>query len=76
MRATGRFPRRAGKEFVRNLVGALVVYTPIAALLILWPVAPLGGILIFGGIFLPVVAALITVVGTWAGRNAEAHDGG
>jgi len=32
--------------------------------------------LIFGGIFLPVVAALITVVGIWAGRNAEVHDEG
>ena len=37
MRATERFPRRAGKEFVRNLVGALVVYTPRC------PLDPLAG---------------------------------
>ncbi len=38
------FPQ-AGKEFVRNLIGALVVYVPIAAFLALWPVAPVGGVL-------------------------------
>jgi hypothetical protein len=32
--------------------------------------------LIFGGIFVPAVAALITVAGIWAGRDTEAHDGG
>jgi hypothetical protein len=75
MRGAGRFPKRAGKEFVRNLIGAFVVYAPVAAFLTLWPVAPLGGVLIFGGIFLPAVAALITVAGVWAGRDTEAHDG-
>jgi hypothetical protein len=76
MRAAGRFPKRAGKEFVRNLIGALVVYAPIAAFLTLWPVAPLGGVLIFGGIFVPAVAAIITVLGVWVGRDTEAHDSG
>ena len=76
MRAAGRFPKRAGKAFVRNLFWALVVYAPVAAFLTLWPVTPLGGVLIFGAIFLPAVAALITVAGVWAGRNTEAHDSG
>jgi hypothetical protein len=75
MRAAGRFPKRAGKEFVRNLIGALVVYAPIAAFLTLWPVAPLGGVLIFGGIFVLAVAALITVVVS-VGGDTEAHDSG
>jgi hypothetical protein len=75
MRAASRFPKRAGKEFVRNLIGALVVYAPIAAFLVLWPIAPLGGVLIFGGIFVPAVAALITVVVS-AGGDPEAHDSG
>jgi len=76
MRAAEGFPRRAGKEFVRNLIGALVVFAPIAAFLTLWPIAPLGGVLIFGGIILPAVAALITVVKVWADGDAEAHDDG
>ncbi len=76
MRGPGRFPKPARKEFVRNLMGALVVYVPVAALLALWPVAPLGGVLIFGVIFVPAVAALITVVGVWLGGDTEAHDGG
>jgi hypothetical protein len=76
MRAAGRSPKRAGKEFVRNLIGALVVYVPIAAFLTLWPVAPLGGVLIFGGVLVPAIAALITVLVVSVGGDAEAHDGG
>jgi hypothetical protein len=76
MRGAGRFPKRAGKEFVRNLIWALVVYMPIAAFLTLWPIAPLGGVLIFGGIFVVAVAALITVVVVWVGGDTTAHGGG
>lgn len=75
MRGAGRFPKRAGREFVRNLIGALVVYAPIAAFLALWPIAPLGGVLIVGGILVLAVAALITVVVS-VGGDTEAHDGG
>jgi len=59
VRGAARFPKRAGKQFVRNLIGVLIAYVPIAAIfLALWPVAPLGGLLIFGGVSVPVGAAV------------------
>jgi hypothetical protein len=65
----GRFPRRTRKEFVRNLIWLLVVYAPVAAFLALWPVAPLRGVLLFGGVFVPVTAVIITVLALWGGDD-------
>jgi hypothetical protein len=76
MRAV-RFPKRAGREFVRNLIWGLMAYAPIAAVLTLAAGTPLGGVLIFGGVVVPAMAALITVLVVWGGEaDDEAHDSG
>jgi uncharacterized RDD family membrane protein YckC len=61
MRA-GRSRKRVGKEFVRNLIWVLVAYAPLAAILVFGANTPLRGVLIFGGIFVPVTAAFVTGV--------------
>jgi hypothetical protein len=65
----GRFPQRAAKEFARNLSWLLVSYALIAAILTLSAVAPLGGVLLFGGVFVLVMAAVITVLVLWGGDD-------
>ena len=57
-----RSRKRAGKEFVRSLIWVLVPYASLAAILVFGANTPLGGVLIFGGIFVPVTAAFVTVV--------------
>ena len=57
-----RSRKRAGKEFERNLIWVLVAYAPLAAILAFGANTPLRGVLIFGGIFVPVTAAFVTVV--------------
>jgi hypothetical protein len=71
MRGAVRLPKRAGKEFVRNTIELLVAYVPIAAILAYAAGVPLGGVVIFGGIFVPAVAALITVVAVWVGGPGD-----
>lgn len=61
MRA-GRSRKRAGKEFVRNLIWMPVAYAPLAAILAFGANTPLRGALVFGGISVPVTAAFVTVV--------------
>ena len=59
MREAVRFPKQAGKEFTKNAIGLLVAYVPLAAILPLAGI-PLGGVLIFGAIAVPVMSALLT----------------
>jgi uncharacterized membrane protein YgcG len=66
-----RSRKRAGKEFVRNLIWVLVAYAPLAAILAFGANTPVRGVLIFGGIFVPVTAAFVTVVVL----RADAGDG-
>ena len=66
-----RSRKRAGKEFVRSLIWVLVAYASLAAILVFGANTPLGGVLIFGGIFVPVTAAFITVVVLWADAGDE-----
>jgi hypothetical protein len=73
MRA-GRSRKRPGKRFVRNLIWVLVAYVPFAAILILGSDTTLGGVLVFGGIVVPVVAAFVTVVMFRADASDEASD--
>jgi hypothetical protein len=58
----GRSRKRASEEFVRNLIWVLVAYVPFAAVLAFGANTPLRGVLIFGGIFMPVTAAFVTIV--------------
>ena len=62
MRSSGHLLRRAGREFVRNLIWVLVAYAPLAAILAFGANTPLRGVLILGGIFVPATAAFVTVV--------------
>ena len=71
MRA-GRSRKRPGKRFVRNLIWVLVAYVPFAALLVLGSNTTLGGVLVFGGIVVPVVAAFVTGVVLRAHASDEA----
>src|SRR3712207_9349984 len=66
-----RSRKRAGKEFVRSLIWVLVAYASLAAILVFGANTPLGGVLIFGGIFVPVTAAFVTVVVLWADAGDE-----
>jgi hypothetical protein len=73
MRA-GRSRKRPGKRFVRNLIWVLVAYVPFATILVLGSDTMLGGVLVFGGIVVPVVAAFVTVVMFKADASDEASD--
>jgi hypothetical protein len=65
------FAKRASKEFVRNLIWFFVAYVPLAVILTFWAGVPLGGVLVFGGVFVPAVAALITVAVVWVGGPGD-----
>jgi hypothetical protein len=73
MRETVHLRKRVGKEFVRNLIGLLVAYAPIAAILSLAAGVPLGGALIFGVVGVPAVAALLTVLSVGIGGVGEPY---
>ena len=59
MREAVSFSKQAGKEFMKNAIGLLVAYVPLAAILTLAGI-PLGGVLIFGAIAVPAMSALLT----------------
>jgi uncharacterized membrane protein YgcG len=69
-----RSRRRLGKRFVRNLIWVLVAYAPFAAVLTLGSDTTLRGVLVFGGIIVPVTATFITVVMFRADASDEASD--
>jgi hypothetical protein len=75
MRGTVHLRRRAGSEFVRNLIGLLVAYAPIAAILTFAAGVPLGGVLMVGVIGVPALAALLTVLSVGVG-GGDPHLGG
>jgi len=69
----GHLPQRTAREFPRYLIWFLVAYAPIAAILTLWAGTPLRGILIFGGVVVPVVAALLAVLSVAVGGAGDPH---
>jgi hypothetical protein len=70
MRA-GHLLKRAGREFVRNLLWMVVDFGPLAAILIFATSITLVGALPFVGIFVCAVAAIITVFVLWSGAHDE-----
>jgi hypothetical protein len=76
MRAAVRFRRRARKEFEINVIGLLVAYAAIAAVLAFGAGVPLRGVLIFGAILVPAAAAVITVLRVGVGGVDDPHAGG
>ena len=71
-----RLRQRAAREFARYLMWFLVAYAPIAAILAFAAGVPLGGLLVFGAIFVPVMSALLTVVGAAFGAVGDPRLGG
>jgi hypothetical protein len=63
--------KRAGREFLRNLIWMAVAFGLLAAVLIFGAGLPLLGALPFVGIFVSVIAAITTLLTLWGG----AHDG-
>jgi len=63
----------AGKEFVRSLIWMLAAFAPLAAILILGAGLPPLGVLAFGGVFVPVLATLITVLKVVGGGGPGDH---
>ena len=72
----GRFPRRAGREFARNLMWLLAVFGLLAAVSVLVAGVPPLGALAFVGFFVPVVAGVVTVVAPWGGGGGGRVDTG
>ena len=65
-----RFAKRPGKEFVQNLIWFFVAYVPLAAILTVFAGVPLRGVLVFGGVFVP-VTAVITALIVWVGGPGD-----
>jgi hypothetical protein len=70
MRSSGHLLRRAGREFVRNLIWMGVVPGLLAAVLAAATDLSLVGTMAFVGVCVAVVAAVVTVVVIWS----EAYD--
>ena len=63
--------RRAGREFVRNLIWMLAVFGPLAAILVPTAHLPLLGVLAFVVVSVSVMAAILTMLVLWSGVDGE-----
>ena len=63
--------KRAGREFVRNLIWLLVVFGLLGAILVVATQLPLLGVAAFVGIFASGMAAIVAVVTLWSGAHDE-----
>jgi len=71
MRSSGHLLRRAGREFVKNLLWMGVVFGLLAAVLVLATNLPLVGTMAFVGVGVAVAAAVVAVVAIWSGAYDE-----
>jgi hypothetical protein len=71
MRSSGHLLKRAGREFAKNLIWMAVVSGLLAAVLAAATDLSLVGTMAFVGVFVAVVAAIVTVVGIWSGAHDE-----
>jgi hypothetical protein len=72
----GHLLKRAGREFVRNLIWMAVAFGSLAAILVAATDLPLVGAMAFVGVSVAVVAAIVTVVVLWSGARDETPLGG
>jgi uncharacterized membrane protein YgcG len=63
--------KRAGREFVRNLLWMFVAFGLLVAILIFATSLTLVGALPLVGIFVSVMAAIVTVLTLWSGAHDE-----
>jgi hypothetical protein len=71
MRSSKHLLRRAGREFVKNLLWMGVVFGLLAAVLVVATNLPLVGTMAFVGVGVAVAAAVVTVVVIWSGAYDE-----
>jgi hypothetical protein len=72
----GHLLKRAGTEFVKNLLWMGVVFGLLAAVLVVATNLPLVGTMAFVGVCVAVVAAVVTVVVIWSGAYGLPPDRG
>ena len=61
----GHLLKRAGREFAKNLIWMAVVFGSLAAVLVAAPDLPLVGVMAFVGVYVAVMAAIVTVAVLW-----------
>jgi hypothetical protein len=71
VRGAGHLLKRAGREFVRNLMWMLAVFGAMGAVLVFATQLPLLGVAAFVGISVSVMAAIVTVGALWSGARDE-----
>jgi vacuolar-type H+-ATPase subunit I/STV1 len=67
----GHLLKRAGREFAKNLIWMAVVFGLLVAVLAAATDLSLVGMMAFVGVFVAVVAAIVTVVVIWSGAHDE-----
>ena len=67
----GHLLKRAGREFVRNLLWMAVVFGSLAAILAAATEFSLVGVMAFVGVSVAVMASIVTVVVLWSGAHDE-----
>jgi hypothetical protein len=72
----GYLLKRAGREFVKNLIWMAVVFGSLAAVLVAVTDLSLVGVMAFVGGSVAVMAAIVTVVVLWNGARDETPLGG
>jgi hypothetical protein len=76
MRSSGHLLKRAGREFLRNLIWMAVVFGSLGAILAAVTDLSLVGTMAFVGVCVAVMAAIVTVVVLWSGAHDEPRLGG
>jgi Na+/proline symporter len=76
MRSSGHLLKRAGREFVRNLLWMAVVFGSLAAILAAVTDLSLLEVMAFVGVCVVVMAAIVTVGVLWSGAHGERRLGG
>lgn len=71
MDSSGHLLRRAGREFVKNLLWMGVVFGLLAAVLVVATSLPLVGTMAFVGVCVAVAATVVTVVAIWSGASGS-----
>jgi hypothetical protein len=71
MRGAGYLLKRAGREFVRNILWLLAVFGALGAILVFATQLPLVGVAAFVGNSVSAMAAIVTVVALWSGAQDE-----
>jgi uncharacterized membrane protein YgcG len=76
MRSSGHLLKRAGREFAEDVIWMGVVFGSLAAILVAATDLPLVGTMVFVGVSVAVLAAIVTVGVLWSGAPEEWSPGG